>query len=617
MLNRCTLQLFYERRDYVSSNIISNQLQDLNRQLGFNYIIEELNDPKSRYIKANASRSDSKGIIFNFPYAESYSVLMFSNCHVALLFSLPVPTLVRMWGMVAFNEDPDYIIIFDRFRGLLNWQYNYYFFYSADFRLTSIILYTDISSNDISIVCNTCTPPQQIRYPSYRNILFQKLFPIKHSTLPEFSKQYRRLMKNMNQHRIRFNSITTKFWNIPCSLKHCGLETSQTTCPVSELMERLNFTVSKSNQNTVGYASSNGIYSAIQLNEKFAMPGLILRDSWMRYGAEYRKVGYITFALPTELNANALLKIFDVLSFSILIFFGVCSSLIIFMNKKFVFAPVMWTISIFLQQGTNLVIKSGEAKATRVRVSMTYLVIIIWLFNSFFVGSIFSGEFFCLFTSNRLPQLPKNLGELVQAKNIEMLTMSTTAGETDEGVSSLKETVIPQILEGYNHSQEFTQRLSDLKVKVKWFRNLNNFVLARWASSNKPLPINQTISQPSIFVLVDASFVLQEVESCFGVFKKYFIISNDEESFGTVLLPWVTTRSPFGVIFEEHMGYLTASGVYDNWGKNYQRFTFLQEVAAFHKSMENLGVPEKNYTNYFQKAVINRKDLVKEAHGNI
>lgn len=92
-----------------------------------------------------------------------------------------------MWGIAAFNEDPDYVIILDRYPGIIHLQFHYYFFFHSYFRRTSIVLYSNMTSNCLSIVCHSCIPPQQIWDQNDTSILRKKLFPIKDLTLSDFS----------------------------------------------------------------------------------------------------------------------------------------------------------------------------------------------------------------------------------------------------------------------------------------------------------------------------------------------------------------------------------------------------------------------------------------------
>lgn len=612
-LNYCTIQVFYESKDFKSWDIISNQIQHQNHLLNVNFVMENLSYPKNRYIRADVNQLDGEGIIKNFPFKENYSGRIFSNCQIVII-SPPVNPLLLMWGIAAFNEDPDYIIILDHYPGGLHRLFNFYFSSNYDFRLTSILLHSNITSRVLSIVCYTCTPIQQISDQNDRSILITKLFPVKDTTLSKFSKYYKQLIKNFNHHPIYFPSMQyRRFWKIPCSLKHSGLGTSERSCPVSELIHRLNFTAINSKRNIIGYIASNVVYNEATLKHIFLTPGSVVRLIWIKQGIEYRKVYAAIFTLPIELNAHSLIRIFDVLSFSILILFGGCFSLIIFKNHKFVFAPAMWTVSIFLLQGTNFVIKPMEAiKITRFRVFMTYWIILIWLFNAFYVGSIFSGEFFSFFTSNRVPQVPQNLKDLARTKDIPIVSCATTFTRHENNfveISSVKENIIPQLLAVEEHSTEFRKTLHQLKKRIQWVKGLNVYSFARWASLNGRLNSNQTQNiPPSIIAVIDYSDTHKILETSFGVFKKYFIISNHEEILYTEHMPWVTSRNPFGVIFEENIFYMSEAGVLAYWGKNFQRHQFLNEVKYFYKEQVKQKFPEKNYTNYFQKAILNRRE---------
>lgn len=159
-LPHCTIQVFYARRDYKNLHIISD-LQNLNVNL--NFVIDEVDATNNRYVMAEASRHDEFGIIPNFPFKGDNFNLIFSNCHVALIFSPPVNPLTRMWGMAAFNEDPDYIVILDRAPGSLDSYLNYYFSHTFSYRVTSILLYGNMLSNVLSLMCNICVTFQTRR----------------------------------------------------------------------------------------------------------------------------------------------------------------------------------------------------------------------------------------------------------------------------------------------------------------------------------------------------------------------------------------------------------------------------------------------------------------------
>ncbi|OXA41004.1 hypothetical protein Fcan01_24218 [Folsomia candida] len=185
MLDYCTIQVFYERRSFRNWDTSYAELQNLNLNLTINFVMEDLSDPKNRYIRANASFTDRNGVIPNFPFPNSNFKLVFLNCHVALLLSPPVNLINVMWGMAAFNEDPDFVIITDRYPGRIHWQFNYYFVLYSDFRLTSIILYNNITSKTISFVCLMCGPPQKIANqndPSFLLKILSKLNTILYQT---------------------------------------------------------------------------------------------------------------------------------------------------------------------------------------------------------------------------------------------------------------------------------------------------------------------------------------------------------------------------------------------------------------------------------------------------
>ncbi|OXA54287.1 hypothetical protein Fcan01_11725 [Folsomia candida] len=482
-LNFCTVQIFYERTHYTNGDLISRPIYTLTLlDLNLNFVIENLGEPQNRYVRANVTRKDRFEIIENFPFKENNFTRIFSNCHIALLHSLRGNPFHQMWGMAAFNEDPDFVVIHDSGYAdrLNNFHFGNYLSFSSRLSLTSILLYSDTTSNQVSIVCHTCLPRHEVNDQNDKSIFHQKLYPLKKdSTLSQVQRQYNQLMKNMNHHAIKYYQTYRKFWEITCSLKHCGLNTPHTTCPLSEVLFRFNLSAATSFKNVVGSVAPNSFHGWEGLQMSIMLPGIIFRHTWIKHSVEYQTLEYTIYALPTELNANSLLMIFDILSVSLLTFFGGCSSLIIFNDRKFVFSPVMWTISMFLQQGTNIVIKAGEAITfSRLRVFMTYCIVVIWLFNSFFVGSMFGGEFFSLFSSNKVPQIPSNLKELTQAKDVPVISFSATFDVGADGnytyCSTIKDTTIPQMTERVGYSPQFRKVLNDLKEKVDWVQ-LNLF----------------------------------------------------------------------------------------------------------------------------------------------
>ncbi|OXA40738.1 Sperm-associated antigen 17 [Folsomia candida] len=298
-------------------------------------------------------------------------------------------------------------------------------------------------------------------------------------------------------------------------------------------------------------------------------------------------------------KCRILLRIFDVWTFFILTLFGSCFTVIIFMNRDFVFTTMMWTISMFLQQGICIIIKLSEAnKVIRLRVFITYVVILIWLFNAFFVGSMFGGEFYSLFTSNRVPtNLPSNMQELVKAKEIPIYSFLTTHIVVDENrkVSSLKELAIPSMLNAKGYSPEFRRMLNDLKARIEWSMG-NKFEHAL------RLSLDKVIGKPrhSIFAIIDPSDILEQMEDFLGLFRQYCIISSSEGRLGSLMLPWVTPRNPFGVIFEEYLGYLTEAGISDMWEKNYQKFMTVNGVLRYHRNRTRS--PRKELYKLFPKS---------------
>ncbi|OXA43203.1 hypothetical protein Fcan01_22169 [Folsomia candida] len=612
-LKYCTTQILYHKPDYPNMDLIPEQLENLNSQLSFNFVIENINSPTNRYVLANSTKYDEDGIILNFPYPNYLFNQIYSNCHLALMFSPPWNPILL--GMSAFNEDPDYIVIIGRQPAQLVQHFNYYFYYYPYFKLTSIILHFNKIDSVISLVCHTCSPPKEIRSPKDYSTIANKLVHIKKSEMLNLPHFYKRLTKDMNQHFIRFAPLGIfKLWESPCNLRHCGLDTSPATWPVSDLKGRLNFTVTSSMGYSVGYVYSNKIFNWKDIEEKFTARGLVSRYTWIKHGIYYDNVVYKVYALPAEINADAMLNIFDILTSSLLLLLGSLLSLFIFLNKKFVFVPVMWTVSMFLQQSTNVLIKPEKYKVTKLRVLVTHLIIFVWLINAFIAGSMFSGEFYSIFTSNRTPELPRSLAELITSRSVKVNSFSGffSADKNNDRVSCIKGSVLEQMKNAPGYSPRFYKLITGLQSKLIYRKDHNIFGMAYCFSLNKPFYLTNTttydLGDNSVFAVVDPSEMVKKFETFLRVFKKYFIIPNNEANLDTNQVPWVTWRTLFGAHFETNLGYLVESGVLNYWETNRGLLRYINEIKRYHNFYAAIGRPQVNYTNYFQNIVLSKKE---------
>lgn len=322
---------------------------------------------------------------------------------------------------------------------------------------------------------------------------------------------------------------------------------------------------------------------------------------------DYLSVSYKLYALPIPINAASFTNIFNALTCSILILLGLLSSFVIYLNKEFVFAPVIWTISVFLQQGTQFEITPEKnPKATKLRVFLTYCVISIWLFNAFTVAGMFSGEFFSLFTTNMVPDLPRSLEELLAAQEVQILSTSTIY-LTDNFTASclIKEVTIPRMLNTSGYSQSFLNILLGIKKRVKWIRD-SAFNLAHNISLNLPVTIYKSgeIERPKVFAMIGYSPLLHDFETSMGIFKKYFIKPLGDGILEIINIPWLTYRNHFGGILKDNLGYLVQSGVYDYWNVNYRMWYYLNDLKVYHDFQASIGNPQGYYTNYFLKVVL-------------
>ncbi|OXA49302.1 hypothetical protein Fcan01_15677 [Folsomia candida] len=111
-LNHCTIQVFFYQSSRPRWETISTLVDSVNVQLSLNFSIENMEDPKNRYIKSNSLTWGYRGIIPNYPFGQNNMTKLYSNCHIVQLLCSSL--LLVTWGMTAFNEDADYILLLDR-----------------------------------------------------------------------------------------------------------------------------------------------------------------------------------------------------------------------------------------------------------------------------------------------------------------------------------------------------------------------------------------------------------------------------------------------------------------------------------------------------------------------
>ncbi|OXA46227.1 hypothetical protein Fcan01_19203 [Folsomia candida] len=607
-LKYCTIQIFFYQSSHPRWETIDTLVTSVNAQLSFNFILENLEDPKNRYIRSNPLTWGYRGIIPNYPFGQNNLTKLYSNCHIVQLLCSSL--LLVTWGMTAFNEDADYILVLDRDPPSFEYNRDYYFNKHIQFSLNSIVLHSPMDSEVLSIFCLTCTPPSDRENK-------ERLISVTRSALTNLPRHARNLMKNMNHHVIIFSPFA-RTWNVPCSYKQHALLTSPHTCPMSELSFLFNFSLVDADSpdvgNYLGYAYVNRLNREEGHLTRIMMPGVVFRMKSVQSAILYFPVTYSLFALPTEVSVTSLIEIFDLAGISVLIGFGVCCSVIINASEKYLFTPGMWAISIFLQQGTKVKIKNNTKK---LRVFMASSIISIWVFSSFIMSGMFGGEFFSIFTTNIIPQLPRNLKELsVTKEDVPIFTFSSSA-ENNTNVSIVSGTMIPELLNTSGYSETFRKMLRNLAAKIQLIEN-DNFAAAHNLSVDQTLYFNETRKldeRPNIFAMMDHPDYMHDFHVSLGIFKKYFIISGKEEdTIDTFRIPWITHGNRFGLILEENLQYMVEAGMIMNWENNYYAWILLKNIRDHHDRSGSAG---KNFTNYFQRVVMARKernsvDLVKE-----
>ncbi|OXA41353.1 hypothetical protein Fcan01_23623 [Folsomia candida] len=588
LINNFTISI---GKNYQSWDIISNEIQNL-KLPNVNFVLENTLPPSNRYSQVLHLKLGDYSIYKNFPFPDHNFAEIYSNCHTAMTLSRINPRSI-MTAMVAFNEDPNYIIHISPYHERR--RFNSYFRYYYKNMLTSILLYAKVypsGFNTLSIVCYTCTPPVKSKGLIDVQNYVKKLIVV--TNVRNISKLYKQLTKNLNKHLVEFVTRHKLWDDFPCSFKHSGLHTPGFTCPMTELRFRYNFTILRvpsSYPNRIGWVENNRYVVKSDIEERFTSPGKAIRVTWIKHGVDIKIYRYKLYALPEPISAASFLNILDALVFPLLIFFGGCFSLILYVNKTFVFAPFLWTVRMFLQQGVDIIIDPEKGgKVSKLRIFSAHLIISLWLFTAFIMSGMFGGEFFSICSTHSLPPFSKNLKQLSLTENIPIYTFTISLFKNESMnksrlTSSLRDVIIPQKLDTDGYSPSYLKLLEDISTKIKWYRS-TAFYLAKTAALRGVLYINETHKHwiPKTFAVMDVDRYLNWFEISLGIFRKHFIISNSDANFDTDHEPWYVSRNLFGVILEENLAYLEQSGVIGMWENNYGDSQFLIDVKRQHKN---------------------------------
>ncbi|OXA55847.1 hypothetical protein Fcan01_08770 [Folsomia candida] len=517
-MKHCTIQIFFYQSSHPRWETIYTLVDSVNVQFSFNFIIENLEDPNNRYIRSKSLTWGYRGIIPNYLFGQNNFTKLYSNCHIVQLLCSSL--LLVMWGMTAFNEDTDYILVLDRDPESFEYNRDYYFNKHIQFSLNSILLHSSMDSEVLSIFCLTCTPPTDRENK-------KRLIPVTTSALANLPRHSRNLMKNMNQHEIIFSPFW-RTWDVPCSYRCHGLLTSQQTCPMSEL-KFYNFSLIDADSsdvgNYVGYAYVNRLNREGYLN-RIIMPGVVFRMKSVQSGILYYPVTYSLFALPIEISVNSLIEMFDLAGILILIVFG----------------------------GTKFRIK----KETNSCVNKLRVLMASWL--------------------------PRNLKELSVAKDIPIFTISSASeNNTNVSIVSGTMIPELLSTSGYSKTflQMLRNLLAKIQlIENDNFAAAHNLSQNQplYLNGTRKLQI-----RPSIFAMIDHPTYMRDFHVSMGIFKKYFIISrNFEDPIETFRIPWITHRNTFGLILEENLQYMVEAGMIMNRENNYYAWILLKNIKDHH-----------------------------------
>jgi hypothetical protein len=235
------------------------------------------------------------------------------------------------------------------------------------------------------------------------------------------------------------------------------------------------------------------------------------------------------------------------------------------------------------------------------------MLVIGWFFGAYILMSnLYGGSLFSAFVVPQIPPVPTNFEELVHS-NLTVLTNTFgTSRQDNTFFSTVKEFIIPQLLEGLQNNAKFTQLLTHFNSNLVFVPRagriismaLNISKSMKIGDDNESFETNNTfaiLNKPSDLALTTEFIPLMDKHR-----NKYIIGGSGYETPFKVSNLLLVDNNFFAPVFSKIISQLVQSGLYDRWLRMTRIYAQLYYVVGRRD--------KKMYSEFFGKKMADWKE---------
>ncbi|OXA53984.1 hypothetical protein Fcan01_11351 [Folsomia candida] len=326
--------------------------------------------------------------------------------------------------------------------------------------------------------------------------------------------------------------------------------------------------------------ASTPIYDTLadrRFNELNIIQRSLTKMVWYNYAINYIPFIFVVLVPKREVSFETLVMPFDTWTWRLnaAMIIGVVAALTGFNSGRgdgyFKILFTLWN-QLFRTISTIL----GQSDMSLGKFSKNGRVLIFagfWYSTIFLLGNFYQGALYSCLTSIGVPNVPKELPDVLNQTNFDVVTMSqvTTNFESFNNISTLQSTlsaaIIPDLLRATN-SPSTTNFLETLDQRTKFLTG-NIFEIGSNISRNVGVNSgNGTSVFPKLpLIILDRAYQLNTLTESLSISADPIVLRNHAMTPFVSLVPWHGRRNFLYPMFSEELGRLVQSGIYDQWRK--------------------------------------------------
>jgi len=451
---------------------------------------------------------------------------------------------------------------------------------------------------ELQVICQVCWVPNTVKLVVFRGPTTSKSQPNTFDAI----KSWKKIHSNMQRSWVAYD-YSHPFLDNSCKDRfqlNIFYPVNEKYCTIFVLSKLLNFSryqsypdqypVSNINQ---GAVASRGFTEIHFLRRGFT------KQFWSIYGCSYNPYIFVTFFHMRHMYATTLLKPFDstiwILS---IIFLFVLPILMTWLTSNYMRSGIvrrfrnifLWSIAALLEQSDESMTR--EFRLRELMGDSAAFLAASWLITCFVLGAGYKAAFSSVLTALLPPTVPQSIRELM---NTGIMYGSTTKHYyLGNPYSTLRDQVITDLWDNNAKDWSYNNFLHNFLQKCQFF-NGSDMDLVSNISQNNPIRLGNSLAfMPSTFAVIS---IEKDVLSFTRLMMKFTnlkgILNKDLSPFIT-RYPWYGDRTFFSVFFNEGLGRLYESGIYNYWKSNNEIYTQLGEMKRKYKE-QNQTFMDVNY----------------------